>query len=94
MEVSVAKNGEEAWELFHTGQERFDYILTDIEMPKLNGYELARRIRKTNSEIRIVAMTAHTPGDEYEHYKKEGINAIITKPFKKTELGRVLSQLS
>lgn len=94
LEVMVAKNGEEAWKLFMENEGRFDYVLTDIEMPGLNGNELAQRIRERNMNagICIIAMTAHTSKEEYERYLQDGIDAIITKPFRRTELNKVLTE--
>lgn len=57
-EVKEASNGEEALkvlESFHP-----DLLITDIEMPKLNGIELIKKIRKTNKELCIIVLTAFT----------------------------------
>lgn len=90
VEVDIAKNGEEAWGKFNTNPDNYDYILTDIEMPGLNGNDLARRIRASYYDISIIAITGHTSSEEYERFKQDGIDATITKPFKKNELIDVL----
>ncbi|HTN45144.1 MAG TPA: ATP-binding protein [Flavipsychrobacter sp.] len=94
LDVEIARDGAEAWDLFKASNGRFDYILTDIEMPKLTGNQLAMKIRNSNSNIPIIAMTAHTSHEEYEQYKKDGVSAVITKPFKRNELNRVLTECS
>lgn len=57
-EVVEASNGKEALEIL-----RFftpDLIITDLEMPFMNGIELIKEIRKTNKELCIIVLTAHT----------------------------------
>lgn len=58
--VKTAQNGEEAYALFQNNA--FDLIITDLEMPVLNGYELVSRIRNSlnghGKDVIIIAMTA------------------------------------
>lgn len=78
-EVSVkeAKNGVEALELLASGD--FDLIITDVIMPKMEGLELIKEIRKTNTQIPIIAISG---GNPYYLYlaKKSGVTDIFTKP--------------
>lgn len=78
-EVKLYKDGLAALKGFH--QFNFDFCLLDIMMPKMNGYELAEAIRKTNSFMPIVFLTAKT--DKYDKLKafKVGVDDFITKPF-------------
>ena len=57
-----------------------DIILLDIQMPILNGYETAQEIRKINSEIPIIALTAGTIKGEREKCMESGMNDYISKP--------------
>jgi osomolarity two-component system response regulator SKN7 len=94
LEVDVAKNGEEAYNKYQQNKAAYDFILTDIEMPILNGHEMAAKIRTTNKDICIITMTAHTAPEAYEQYKEYGINTVITKPFKKEDIIRVFAECS
>lgn len=94
LEVDVAKNGEEAYNKYQQNKAAYDFILTDIEMPILNGHDMAAKIRTTNKDICIIAMTAHTAPEAYEQYKEYGINTVITKPFKKEDIIRVFAECS
>ena len=53
--VSVARNGEEGLKLFESA--KFDVVVTDYRMPRMNGAELIRRIRKLNPNARIILLS-------------------------------------
>jgi DNA-binding response OmpR family regulator len=57
-EVNVACDGEDALTIFKT--KNFDLIITDIKMPKMDGIELIKNIRKVNTSISIIIISAHT----------------------------------
>jgi two-component system chemotaxis sensor kinase CheA len=63
--VDVAEDGLIAWNMLDADPERFDLVVTDIEMPNMDGFELARRIRqdKRFALMPIVALTS-LAGDE------------------------------
>ncbi len=56
--IYLASDGEEAFKIYE--EKKPDLIITDIRMPKLNGIELAKRIRKIDSKVRIIVTSAHT----------------------------------
>jgi CheY-like chemotaxis protein len=53
--VSVARNGEEGLKLFESA--RFDVVVTDYRMPRMNGAELIQRIRQLNPNARIILLS-------------------------------------
>lgn len=57
-EVTTFSDPAEALDYFRTHSSQFDLVLTDIRMPKLNGFQLARQIGSLNSNIPILFMTA------------------------------------
>ncbi|MFQ5525820.1 MAG: PAS domain S-box protein [Thermoanaerobaculia bacterium] len=61
--VLAAENGEEALELARSYSGRIDLLLSDIVMPKLNGIDLARRLREEIPEIRIGLLTGYTQSE-------------------------------
>jgi signal transduction histidine kinase/CheY-like chemotaxis protein len=75
----------------------FSAILTDIDMPILGGVEAARLIRELEREntngkrFPIIAITAHALLDEQEHFKKAGIDHVVTKPLRPADLDTALS---
>jgi PAS domain S-box-containing protein len=78
--VTEANDGLEGVALATTT--RFDIIITDIAMPRLDGIEAARRIRAggASAEARIIAVTAHASPDDLERFRKAGMNVCLTKP--------------
>jgi DNA-binding response OmpR family regulator len=77
-EVVEAKDGQEALDRF--GEERFDLVVLDIMLPKLDGIEVCRRLR-TRSQVPIIMLTAK--GDEVDKVAglEVGADDYITKPF-------------
>ena len=90
--VSVeVEDGEEAVNSF--GKNDFDLILMDIQMPRLNGYETTKIIRKEfKSHIPIIALTANVIKGESEKCKKAGMNDYLSKPFEEEQLLHVVSK--
>jgi two-component system, OmpR family, response regulator len=77
-EVVEAKDGQAALDRF--GEERFDLVVLDIMLPKLDGIEVCRRLR-TRSQVPIIMLTAK--GDEVDKIAglEMGADDYITKPF-------------
>ena len=80
-----AVDGLEATKIFEdSGNGEKDFILMDIRMPYMNGYEAAKRIRGMSREdagkVVIIALTANTYQAEIEKVKEAGMDGIITKP--------------
>lgn len=63
-----------------------DLILLDIQMPELDGYEVAREIRKFNPDVVIIAQTAFALSDDKQKAIDAGCNDYIAKPIRKNEL--------
>ena len=78
-QVVSAENGLEA--LTKTEEERFDLILTDIMMPKMDGFELAESIRVSDKDIPIVFMTAKDDKASKMFGYSIGVDDYIVKPF-------------
>ena len=84
----IVGNGLEAVETLKT--ENFDLILMDINMPIMDGYEATQAIRKFNSEIPIVALTASDIESMRKDIENNGFNDIISKPFDNYEFFQVI----
>ncbi|HKL36204.1 MAG TPA: ATP-binding protein [Salegentibacter sp.] len=79
----VADNGTIAVE--KTKEKDYDLILMDIHMPGISGIEATKEIRKFNSEIPIIALTAVTLDDNLDEFYLNGFSDIIPKPYKTEE---------
>lgn len=86
LQVSVAENGCRAVEAVAGGQ--FDLVFMDIQMPEMDGYQATRVIRREqgNSQLPIVAMTAHAMTGDRERCLQTGMNDHISKPLDPEEL--------
>lgn len=73
-----ARNGEEAIELYRKFQPHV--IIMDINMPKMDGYEAAREIRKFSKTIPIIAVTAYSFSSDKEKVMENGFNGYVPKP--------------
>jgi CheY-like chemotaxis protein len=93
--VTLANNGLEAVEHWQNGN--FDAILMDVDMPKMNGYEATRFIRKIeqigSAHIPIIAMTAHAMQGAREECLRHGMDGYLTKPIDTEALWRELDNL-
>jgi len=74
-----------------------DLVLTDCNMPRMTGPEMARAIRSSAdrgiSGIRIVGVTGAVDGEEQADFLEAGAEQVLTKPVRKRELEAVLAQL-
>ena len=82
--VTVAGDGEEALQLYAT--QRPDVLVADVMMPKLDGYELVRRIRKTDQQTPVIFLTARSAVNDVVHGFEMGANDYLKKPFGMQEL--------
>ncbi|OYT17076.1 MAG: hypothetical protein B7C24_04560 [Bacteroidetes bacterium 4572_77] len=93
--VTLANNGAQAVELFR--EKEYDLILMDLNMPKMNGIDAAIEIRKMEDEkdlkrVKIVALTAAAMESDEKDCLAAGMDDYISKPFKQTDLRRVLKK--
>lgn len=78
-EVITAADGNQGWQQF--GSKQIDLVLTDINMPGINGLELIRKIRKQDENIPIIIMTAYGSLDNAIQSTQSGADDYLTKPF-------------
>ena len=91
-EIIIAENGLEAVEKCKN-MPHLDFILMDVKMPMMDGYEATKEIRKFNKNVIIIAQTAYAmPGDK-EKALKAGCNEYITKPINKMALIELINTL-
>ena len=83
-EVVWSKDGESALDLFR--KEAFDICLLDIMLPKLDGFTLARLIRKLNEEVPLIFLSAKTLTEDKIEGLLLGADDYIVKPFNIEEL--------
>lgn len=88
VQVSATEDGEEA--LQRWTQDAFDAVITDINMPRMNGYELALALRERGARIPIIGVTANALREEGERCLASGMNAWMVKPLSLKSLRQAL----
>jgi CheY-like chemotaxis protein len=76
-------------------EQQFDVIISDIGMPEMNGYQLAREVRMLPGyeTVPMVAVTGYSMFDDKEHSPNAGFNAHMTKPIDPRALLDLIEQL-
>jgi len=94
MQVTLAKDGADAIEQLY--DQLPDIILLDIEMPKMDGFEVARVIRHTDNwkHIPIIMISSRTGSKHREKAQSIGVNQFLGKPFQETDLLKNIQELT
>jgi len=79
-----ARNGEEV--MRDLDEDVYDLVLMDVQMPLMDGYEATRAIRKTNSVLPIIGLTASVIRSDLDKCISAGMNSYVMKPFPESEL--------
>lgn len=93
LKVTVASDGVEALERIQVQPP--DLVVLDIVMPRMNGYEVCRRIKADPATQNVPVVMCSSKGEEFDRYwgMKQGADAYIAKPFQPTELVGTVKQL-
>ncbi len=93
--VTIANNGREALELYEN--QVFDLVLADVQMPEMDGLQLAGAIREkeknTHNHLPIIAMTAYAMKGDRERCLEAGMDAYVSKPINSRQLYETIDGL-
>ncbi len=89
-EVMVANSGQEGLQQFAAHE--FDIVITDIQMPDLNGIQVLQEIRRHNRQVVVIIITAHGTIDNAIEACRLGADDYLTKPFSKEQLRFVIEK--
>jgi CheY-like chemotaxis protein len=81
-----AKDGDEALDIFQHSNIPFDLIITDHQMVRVSGPELARQLRERGFTGEIAVLTAYAGTLDQQEYERLNVAGIMQKPFDITEL--------
>ena len=92
-EVILAEDGERALEYFSA--ERPDLLIVDVMMPKINGFQICRRVKSNPAtrETPVILLTARVQEEDIFWGRDCGADEYITKPFRTSELERTIARL-
>ena len=86
-----AWNGQEAVDLYRKYHP--DMILMDLKMPLMDGYQATKEIRKDNTVIPIIAVTAFAFAEDEQRVKQSGFSDYVAKPIKPNDLKKKITEL-
>ena len=82
--INTAFNGEEGLRMFHT--EHPEVVVADVMMPRMDGFEMVRRIRQTDQQTPVLFLTARSGINDVVEGFELGANDYLKKPFSMQEL--------
>jgi chemosensory pili system protein ChpA (sensor histidine kinase/response regulator) len=93
LEVITAKDGIEAVAMLQ--EKRPDVMLLDIEMPRMDGFEVARQVRRDDRlhDLPIIMISSRTGEKHQQHAAELGVNSFLGKPFQESELLETIDEL-
>ncbi len=97
LKADLASNGREAMQLLKENDQPYRLIVTDIEMPEMDGIETARAVREWEQQkglapCTIVALTAHATREFEQKCRSVGMNDFLAKPFTMESLRQMLER--
>jgi two-component system chemotaxis response regulator CheY len=94
-EVLQAADGQQAWSLLAAGGRHIDVIVTDLNMPNMDGLDFARRVKASGSHrfVPILMLTTESQVAKKAEGKAAGVKAWMVKPFQPQQLLDALQKL-
>lgn len=89
--VSV-ENGRQLVDRVQQGPSDFDIVVTDVQMPEMDGYEATREIHALAASLPVIGLTAHVLGEERERCMSSGMVAHVGKPTRLDDLVQTLRE--
>lgn len=83
----------EALELFRQDPARFDVVVTDLSMPGMSGFHLARALLEIRQDMPVLMTSGHVRTEDRETAREIGVRDLILKPDTIDELGHALGRL-
>ena len=90
--IIIAVDGEDGYEKYI--QNKIDLIITDINMPRLNGLELCKKIRVNDDETPIIILSAHNEDNFFIESIKYGVNGYLLKPIDIDQLSSMIFRVT
>lgn len=84
--IATVNDGQDAQEYLEDEASRVDLIICDWKMPRMDGLEFLRLVRKTHPDMPFMMVTGVAELDLVESAKNSGVNAVIAKPFSRSQI--------
>lgn len=76
--VAVVSSGEEAYEMFK--EEPFDILITDLHLPRMNGFELVKKVKHISPQTKVFIISAYNTDSNAKEAKAVGAEKFLLKP--------------
>lgn len=93
LKTVIAMDGEQALNIIHELGDHIGLIITDIQMPKMDGEELIRVLRRSMPETPVIVVSGEIDSQRADMLKHLGVQAQLEKPFSQEALERALSEV-
>ena len=90
--VLKAHNGHEGIQLFETNISKIDLIISDLEMPKMNGKEVLDKLREIDPQIKVMLSSGALTDKDEQSVINEGFSGLLKKPYSMTTLCEKMSE--
>jgi two-component system capsular synthesis sensor histidine kinase RcsC len=90
-EVDLAQDGAEA--LQRCREQAFDLVVTDINMPRMDGHALTRQLRDEGNTVPVIGASANATAEERERYLASGMQGYLSKPIDIARLRKAITAL-
>jgi CheY-like chemotaxis protein len=92
-QVTVAHGGKAAVEALHTVGTKFDVVITDLDMPEVDGWAVAAAVKSHSPETHVVMLTGWAGEIAPEDVRARGVDVILAKPCSRAELDAAIGGL-
>lgn len=90
-EITTAIDGQDGWKKYQDGT--YDVVVTDINMPRMNGIKLSEKIKKHNSEQKIIIISAYDTSEYLVPAIQLGVDGFIMKPVEREQMMDVFQKI-
>lgn len=90
-QVDTAKDGASGWKALKA--HHYDVLVTDNTMPVVTGMELIKKLRSEDMTLAVVLASGTAPIEELQHHPWLHIDALLPKPYKVTDLVKVVDEV-
>ncbi len=92
-EVSIASGGREAIEMLRQAEAKFDVVITDLDMPEVDGWAVASAVKTLSPDTHVVMLTGWAGEIAHDEFQRRGIDVMLAKPCSRTELEAAIGSL-
>ena len=91
--VIKAHSGYEGLQLFEENKSKIDLIISDFEMPKMNGKEVMNKLRKIDPQIKVMLSSGALTDEDEKEVRNEGFNGFLKKPYNMNTLCMKMTEI-